>query len=397
MDGNSVSGTKSGNHGRGHGLTIQRRPGTTKLYIIGTLRVAGTSVRVRRSTGLDSRADGAWEAAEALRIKVEAELLDQAVYGRPPPVLFAAIATHYIQAVEPGSADLRNLNELLAVFGKRPVAEISRKDIEGYYRTRFVAAKAQTQRRHENTLHALLTFATKKGYLPALTYWERTKVPRKKGGGVMKRYLPGEGELLVESAPPHLKPLFATLLVTGARVGQTIHLRKEHFVLVTGRGRVHFPETKNGNAYTRPLHDYAVDILVKWVEERRDAYPEMFLTHNQRPFLRRVGRGGIVQLGFQIARDRCVDRLNAMGLHDRARVIAQATPHWFRHNFANTLRQDYHLDARTIAEAGMWESVALVNETYIADVPGHVEEALRRVKFGNIHSDHTPQTKKKEA
>lgn len=86
--------------------------------------------------------------------------------------------------------------------------------------------------------------------------------------------------------------------------------------------------------------------------------------------------------GGKDARNRCVKKLVAMGLHDRARVIAQATPHWFRHSFANTLRQDYRLDARTIAEAGMWESVSLVNETYVADVPAHVEDALRRMEFG---------------
>lgn len=30
----------------------------------------------------------------------------------------------------------------------------------------------------------------------------------------------------------------------------------------------------------------------------------------------------------------------------------------------------------------MWESVALVNESYIADVPAHVEEALKQMQFG---------------
>ncbi|WP_422366370.1 tyrosine-type recombinase/integrase [Pelagibius sp.] len=382
MDGKPVSGAKGGNRGRGHGLKVAVRLGTTKLHITGTLRVAGTSVRVRRSTGLDISSPQAWEAAEALRIKVEAELLDQAVYGRPPPVLLATIAAHYIKAVGPGPADLRNLNELLDAFGKRPVAEISRGDIEAYYRSRFADAKPQTQRRHENTMHALLTFATKKGHLPATPYWERTKVPHKKGDSVMKRYLPGEGELLVDCAAPHLRPLFATLLVTGARVGQTIHLKKEHFVLVPGRGRIHFPETKNGNAYTRPLHDYAVNMLTEWLEQRRDRFPEMFLTHRRTPFKPRIGGGGIIQHSFRTARDRCVARLQAMGLDDRARVIAQATPHWFRHSFANTLRQDHRLDARTIAEAGMWESVALVNDTYIADVPAHVEEAMKGMVFG---------------
>ncbi len=382
MDREPVSGVK-GRHCRGrYGLKVEARHGTKILYITGTVRIAGSSVRVRRSTGLNIDTPGAWDAAEALRIKAEAELLDQAVYGRPAPVLFAEVAGHYIKDIDPGPADLRNLQELVSAFGQRLVAEVSRRDIEDYYRCRFVNARPQTRRRHENTLHALLAFSVRKGYLPTLPYWERTKVKRSKGSGLVKRYLPGEGELLVECAAPHLQPLFATLLVTGARVGQTVHLRKEHFVLVPGRGRIHFPKTKNGNAYTRPLHDYAVNILAHWVAKRRDSHPEMFLTHKGTPFKRRVGRGGIIQHSFRRARDRCIERLRAMGLHDRARAIAQATPHWFRHNFANTLRQDHRLDARAIAEAGMWESVSLVNDVYIADVPAHVESAMKSMQFG---------------
>jgi hypothetical protein len=30
----------------------------------------------------------------------------------------------------------------------------------------------------------------------------------------------------------------------------------------------------------------------------------------------------------------------------------------------------------------MWESTALVNDTNIAGVPSHVEEALREIRFG---------------
>ncbi len=395
MDGKPVSGPKSRHRGRGHGLKIEARRGTKTLYVTGTLRVAGTSVRVRRSTGLDSGTPGAWEIAEALRIKIEAELLDQAVFGRPAPVLFAAVATHYIQTVDPGPADLRNLDELIKAFGTRPVAEVTRKEIESYYHSRFSGRKPQTQRRHENTLRALLNFAVKKGHLPALPYWQRAEVPRKKGSGVMKRFLPGEAELLIDGAPPHLRPFFATLLVTGARVTQTLHLKREHFVLKLGCGLVHFPKTKNGNAYTRPLHDYAVGILADWVASRRDRHPEMFLTDRNQPYAVTPGRGGQVRRGFQRARERCVERLKAIGLHDRARIITETTPHWFRHNLANTLRQDHRLDARTIAEAGMWESVSLVNDTYIADVPAHVEEALKGLAFGQTRLGLQPQRKAK--
>jgi len=62
--------------------------------------------------------------------------------------------------------------------------------------------------------------------------------------------------------------------------------------------------------------------------------------------------------------------------------MAQATPHWLRHSFANNLRQVYGMDARDIAEAGMWEDVRNVNRTYIVSAPEIVEQQIRSLPLG---------------
>ena len=36
---------------------------------------------------------------------------------------------------------------------------------------------------------------------------------------------------------------------------------------------------------------------------------------------------------------------------------------------------------RAVVVADMWESASLINETYIADAPAQVEEAMKQMKF----------------
>ncbi|CAN0457340.1 unnamed protein product, partial [Ectocarpus fasciculatus] len=138
--------------------------------------------------------------------------------------------------------------------------------------------------------------------LETIPYWNRVKYSRPRGGPVMKRFHPGEVELLVECAAPHLRPIIAVIYTTGARTWQTISLLREHVVLERGRGQVIFPKTKTGNSYIRPLHDYAVDQICIWLLRRRgDDYPELFLTQNRKPYIRNPKGGGYFWQGFREA------------------------------------------------------------------------------------------------
>src|SRR3546814_2303643 len=83
-----------------------------------------------------------------------------------------------------------------------------------------------------------------------------------------------------------------------------------------------------------------------------------------------------------MARERCVAVLERRGYPERARVMAQASPNWLRHNFANTLRQVYGMDARGIADAGMWADVANVESNYVAAAPEIIEHQIRNLPLG---------------
>lgn len=378
-----VPGPQGRHQGSGQGLEV--KPRGHRLHIVGTVTVRGESVRVRQSTGLDRRTPGAWERANEIRRQVEADIQDQIIHGVAPACRFATAAGRYIEAETPGGTDLANLDELVLAFGETLLTTLQSTPalIDDWYRARFKGRSPATIRRHQNTLRTVLQFAVDQmDALPAVPKFQRARVRHRKGAAVMKRFHPGEVEMMVDCAPLHGRPILATLYSTGSRVAQTLYLSREHFILAPGRGRVIFPETKNRNSYSRPLHDYAVGILTDWFAGRTDRHAAAFLTPKGQPYKPAGARGGQIKAMFDGARDKAVARLIAAGRRDRARVVAQATPHWFRHNLANVLRQDMGADVKTIMEAGCWESESVVIQNYLADAPDHTEAAVRALPFG---------------
>jgi integrase len=361
-----------------------QRKGSTKLYLCGTVRIGAKSQRIRESTGLDADQPGAAAAAETLRIKREAELLQRFVYKRLPDASFEDVAEEFLRVRDPDRGSVRMVREFIAAFGQVPIADLDRHELEAYFTKRCRHVQPATRKRLEGLLGALLAYAAKAGYLYAVPYWPRIRVRQNGTEAAMKRFYPGEVELLIDCAADHLKPLLAVLYATGARVGQVVHLQRAHFTFCGAHGRVFFPKTKNGHCYLRPLHPYAVEKLRQWLSHHRrgDRYAEMFLNAHGRPYPALDGCGGHIRHAFAAARKRCVKQMRALGYHERALVMAQATPHWLRHNFANTLRQDLGLDAKAIALAGMWRNPAVVERYYIADVPVDLDEVVTNLPLG---------------
>lgn len=373
-----ISGSPRGH--RGGGLKITERDG--KWHLRGTVRCGKHAVRVRESTGLAATI-GNRERAEARRIRREGEILEQLVQGKPAPQPFATAAAHYLEAMKPGATDLRNVGELLAAFGPEPLAKLDGAKIEAFYARRFPADAQASRRRHEATLAAILRHAATEGLLDRAPAWRRARVPTKRGSAMLKRFQPGEVELLIDLAPIHTRPLFATLYATGARVGAALWLRREHFILTPERGRVFFPETKNGRAYDRWLPDYTVEILTGWLDAREDDHPEMFLTHLGRPYLKRKGHGGQVRDAFKRALERLRFALTDKGYQERARALEGATPHWFRHNLANWLFSE-GADLERVRRLGMWESDQVLRQNYLTREQEHVEAVAKALPFGTI-------------
>lgn len=373
------------------GLHITLRDGSPNLYIIGTLRIGDRSEKVQFSTRLHNEMPGAWEAAETIRLKKEKEILDRILYNRPPPRPMEDLVSDYLARHDYCYQVRSAAKEIAAAFEGILVGDLDRQRIEAHFNKRFKEHERGGRYRHETILHAMLALALREESLYQIPYWNRVRYRPPKSENALKRFLPGEVELLIECADPPIKPIISVMYATGARAWQTINLLREHVELERGRGRVYFPKTKNGHSYVRPLHDFAVDQICIWLLRRHDDFPQLFLAHGRRPYVKNAKGGGHFWCGFRSARDRCAAELQRRGYPERARVMAQATPHWLRHNFANTLRQVYGMDARGIADAGMWEDVSNVDRTYIASAPQVVEHQIRSMPLGQPLGSSMPQ------
>ena len=370
------------------GLHVILRDGSPYLYIKGTVRVGERSERVQFSTRLHNEAPGAWEAAETIRLKREKEALDRILYNRPPPRPMEDLVSDYLARYDYDYSIKRAAMEIARAFEGILVADLNRDRIEAFLNKRFPLPHLRASRwRTETILHAILALAVRERSLYRIPYWTRFHYKRVKGALALKQFHPGEVELLIECADYHLKPIIAVMYVTGAGLRQTMMLQREHVHLERGQGRVIFPAAKNGKSYVRPLHDYAVDQICLWLLRRHDDHPQLFLTQVGKPYIGNAKIGGKLGTAFLMARERCVAELERRGYRERAEVMAQATPRWLRYNFANTLRRVYGMDARGIADAGMWEDVANVHRTYVASVPEIIEHQVRKLPLGQQLGD----------
>ena len=364
------------------GLHVTLRDNSPYLYIIGTVRVGARSERVQFSTRLHNEAPGAWEAAETIRLRREREALDRVLYNRPPPRPMEHLVSDYLARHEYSHSIRKAAKEIAQAFEGILVADLDRDRIEAHLNKRFAPHELGSRRQHETILHAMLVLAVRERSLYQVPYWNRIPYKPHKGAHVAKYFLPGEVELLIECADYHLKPILAVLYATGAKLRQTLLLLREHVHLERGQGRVLLTDTAGGGFYSRPLHDYAVDQICIWLLRRHDDHPQLFLTHVGKPYRGNARISGKIGTAFRIARERCSAELERRGYRERAEVMAQVTPQWLRHNFANTLHKVYGMDARGIADAGMWADAANVHRNYVSSVPEIIEHQIRKLPLG---------------
>jgi hypothetical protein len=132
MDRGSVPGAARSTHRRRKRAT-RRPPGLDIIerdghwHIHGTLRVAGNSRRIRKSTELPATAENR-DYAEALRATVEREIRDEAVHGVKPSIATAVACDRYLGRPRRrpiGHREIAALREIDAKFGQRKLATIT--------------------------------------------------------------------------------------------------------------------------------------------------------------------------------------------------------------------------------------------------------------------------------
>lgn len=303
-------------------LELIKRHGSRNWYMRGTVR----GVTVDKSTRTDSR-----DAADAIRIKEQARILDRSVHGERATVTFLEVAVLYME----GGGEARFMKPLINHFKTRKIAEIEQEDIDAAAKALYPGRSPATLNRHVYTpMSAVLALATRRKWSEARRF-DRPRQPK----GRIRWLTPAEADRLVECSATHLRPLVTFLLATGARLSEALYLQWHDVDL--SRRHVSFTDTKSGEARGVPLHDRAFEALANL----KHRVGPVFLKPNGKPYKEKQDGGGQIKTGFA-------------GACRRAR-IKNFSPHDCRHTWA-TWHYMANRDLAALMLLGGWKSEAMV-------------------------------------
>lgn len=393
------------------GLRVKARDGY--WYLIGTIRVAGRSQRIRQSTGLPATPE-CWQAADDLRVRAEGQARQEAIHGTRPSVPFSIAAERFLS--KPRSRplhylDVQRIQELTRHFGTRMLDEISEQDWNAFVDKRQAGNQPQTRERYLNIVVAFLNFCFERPqrYIREVPAFNRDASARNIRQRSRRRVTELTHELvicMVEHAPPHLRGQLAVEWSTGGRVSSILfNCRLCDLILAKGREQITFHNTKNGKSVVAALTPWAAEQMrayIEWRGKLSDREGPLFLTHLRKPYsekssifsgqnktafrgMKARAAAAIRQAGQQRAAD-----LTKLQQHDAAQqaleeveiqagLIEQVTQHWFRHRLATKMNAE-DADLRSIMAQGGWDDPKSVLG-YIHDVP-----EVRRAKVNLLEA-----------
>lgn len=381
-------------------------------HVYGTLRVAGHSIRLRRSLGLAvvSVSERQAEAElEAYLDEVKARAAGRV--GRGDPVAIAAHGYLALPRARPlGRTTIGIVKDITARFGPRRLNEIGRDwndwidgvhTASGFTAGRTTGLASETRERILNAVLGFLAFAKRQHGLAALPVFERDKAARNPNRRKRRRITDLRPDLiaaLFDAAHITIRAQLAVQCATGARVSSVLYAARVcDLILAKGREQITFPGTKNGEDVTAVLDATAVAVLkdyLKWRGKLHEREAPLFLTHRRKPYSERAraSAGGQNKTGFRAARRRAQAAVIAAGAaearacltrHDRkgaaaararaaadAELLGKVTQHWFRHLLATRWARK---DLRATMEQGGWLDPRSVMG-YTHDVPAYRRE-----------------------
>lgn len=214
-------------------------------YLRGTVR----GVRVDESTGTGDRA-----AAEAIRIKREAEVLDRSVFGHRETLTFAEAAVKYMEA----GGERRFLTPVIRHFKVTKVDAIDQPSLDEAARKILPKGRPGTWNRQVYTP----TIAVLR-YAKVTTPFKRPKVERTSAEFAEHEYL----ESLLPSCSERLAALLIFMFYTGRRIGDAVKLDWQDVNLQQRTALIRRP--KNGRPIGVYLTGPAFEALANMGGERK--------------------------------------------------------------------------------------------------------------------------------
>jgi integrase len=390
------------------GIAVKERNGFWHLH--GRLRIGRRVKRVRESTSLPATAAN-WEAAEELRRQKEQEVRNEFLWGKCPSERASIAIDKYLNRKRKrpfSSTMIRCLKEVDRKFGPRELDEIPEADWIEFVDKRMARNSATTREGYIGRVLAFLNWCKKRprrwiGQVPAFEHDREARCPKHRRARRVGDLRPELIALLIESASPHYKGQMAIHWTAGARVSSIIyHCRYCDYLAVEGREQITFHDTKNGDDVTAVVHPWAATVMreyLKWRGVPKDREEPLLVTHFRRRY-RNNGhvRGGQTTGAFHgmvrraSASLRCTALREAAALRRRSQgaaarahwaaaqadiaLLAQLTPHWFRHLLATSMMAEG--DLRSVMEQGGWRSMQSVL-AYMHDV-----QSRRRAVVGRM-------------
>jgi len=312
-------------------LRLMRRKGSGYYYLRGTVR----GISVYESTGIPYSHR---KAADEVRARREAELLEESIHGKRAVATFADAAKSYVER----QGETRFLDPIVGYFGRTKLILIGQSEIDTCARTLLPTQAHDTRNRHVYTpISAVLKHAAKRGWCNEFSI-QRPKTAQGRVRWITKI----EAERLIESCADHFRPLVMFLLYTGARCGEALWLDWRQVDLE--RKHVEFLDTKNGASRGVPLHTRLAAELGK--KSNREG--PVFFNRLGKPYApldqeneKDTSAGNRIRKAFAAA---C----------RRAR-IEDFTPHDCRHTWA-TWHYQANRDLGALQRLGGWKTLSMV-------------------------------------
>ena len=317
-------------------LKLTRRNSTGNYYIRGN--VAGSNIY--SSTGTSDK-----RAAENIRIRTEAQILQRASLGHRATVTFAEAALNYINS----GREARFLPVILRHFGPDTrLAEIDNAAINRAADRLYPTAQAATINRQLITpISAIMAMAAEDNLCAPV------KLRRRRVTGKKTRWLtPEEFETFAAHMTPHLAQIIGFMIGTGARVSETLSLQASTLYLSTGQAML--DRTKNGQPRMVRFPERSARMILS---RELPTIGSVFTDNHGKPYeTGRITASGkrdsaSIKTAFNRARD-------AAGLASAG--PDKVTPHTLRHTWA-TWHYAQNRDFGALLDLGGWSSADVAN------------------------------------
>jgi len=327
-------------------------------------RIRGTvrGVRVDTSAGTDNRA-----AAEELRARLEAQLLDQTIHGAPQErprapaeIPFAEAFLVYVGAPDRSIEEKLRAAPLLDYFQEMPLGKIDAAAIAAYSLKRWPNGAASST---VNRLVYTPLIAAMKG----VGYTLNVQRPKARQGRT-EFLTTTQLNALLDAASPHLKDIILFMICTGCRLGEALRLQWSDVDLRSARATIYQGKTRRSRGV--PLIPEAVAMLGNL--PHRDG--AVFRTDKGDAYSISTRWGGPIKKAWHNA---CVKA----GLYVDVRKINPATkavttikkhiftPHHIRHTF------------------GSWLTQRGVNQKTLSELMGHTTLQMT-ARYSHLHPEH---------